>query len=153
MVEATCASAFSIDHVWRGLSNLKRGRDLATLHSRFTALARLAGNYSRHCKNMILTLSTALAPAIISRMHLAGGQIIKRLQSFEKQGTSTVQRHRGGRATRGPTGEVQKPCPYFTDVLVALGGLDRRVGQRNATKAAHKRVKLYVLGDGAARME
>ena len=42
-MEATYASAFSINYVWRDLSNLKRGRDVAAFHSRFTTLARLVG--------------------------------------------------------------------------------------------------------------
>ena len=42
-IETTFASAFSINYVWRDLSNLKRGRDTASFHTRFSDLARLVG--------------------------------------------------------------------------------------------------------------
>ena len=42
-MEATFASAFSVNYIWRDLTNLRRGRDIITFHSRFTDLARLVG--------------------------------------------------------------------------------------------------------------
>ena len=42
-MEATYASPFSVNYVWRDLTSLKRGRDVVSFHSRFTELARLVG--------------------------------------------------------------------------------------------------------------
>ena len=42
-MEATYASPFSVNYVWRDLTSLKRGRDVVAFHSRFTELARLVG--------------------------------------------------------------------------------------------------------------
>ena len=40
-MEATYASPFSVNYVWRGLTSLKHGRGVVSFHSRFTKLARL----------------------------------------------------------------------------------------------------------------
>lgn len=42
-MEATFASAFSVNYVWRDLTNLRRGRDIVAFHNRFTNLARPVG--------------------------------------------------------------------------------------------------------------
>ena len=42
-MEATYASPFSANYVWRDLATLKRGRDVVAFHSRFTVLAQLVG--------------------------------------------------------------------------------------------------------------
>ena len=42
-VEDTFASVFSINCAWRDSSNLWRGNDIATVHARFTDLARVVG--------------------------------------------------------------------------------------------------------------
>ena len=42
-MEDTFASAFPANYVWRDLTDLWRGRDIAAFHTRFSDLARLVG--------------------------------------------------------------------------------------------------------------
>lgn len=42
-MQDTIASVFSINYVWRDLTNLRRGRDIVAFHARSADLARLVG--------------------------------------------------------------------------------------------------------------
>jgi hypothetical protein len=42
-IKSTFASSFAASYVWRDLTNLKRGRDIAAFQTRFIELARLVG--------------------------------------------------------------------------------------------------------------
>ena len=98
-------SSFALQYVWRDLTNLKRGRDIATFRSRFTELAPLVNltsdtaKYGSRLWDIYYTKMTAQEQHILSAVIQVARQLDRELSVRDAMSVLDEENIRNGSAS------------------------------------------------------